>query len=283
MATADGAGPDFDLSRVEAVDLAHIEHPAAEGERAPPLIVAHGLFGSARNFNTLGRRLARHRRVILLDMRNHGASPWAATMDYPSMAADIARAVERLAGGRAVVMGHSMGGKAAMVLALARPELLAGLAVIDIAPVAYGHDHAGVVAALRGLDLGRVRRRSEADPLLAPRIPEAELRAFLLQNLVLGEAGAAWRINLDAIAANMPHLVGFPEPPAGAHYGGPALFLHGTASPYVTPAMYPRIRALFPAAEIETIEGAGHWLHAERPAEFLAHVEGWLERHAAGD
>ncbi len=266
------------MSDVSPLDLAVIEHPAREGEREPPLVIAHGLFGSGRNFNTLGRRLATTRRVLLLDMRNHGASPWSDEMGYEAMAADLARAIERHADGRAVVMGHSMGGKAAMVLALTRPERVAGLIVVDIAPVAYDHSHADFVEAMRNLDLTRIHRRSEAEPMLAARVPEKDLRAFLLQNLVIAEGRASWRLNLAAIAASMDRLTGFPELPPGARYEGPTLFLHGTASPYVTPAMASRIRALFPLAEIEAIEGAGHWLHAERPQEFLARVENWLAR-----
>jgi esterase len=258
------------------IRLAHIEHDAQGPETGPPLLVAHGLFGSARNFNTLGRRWAASRSVVLVDMRNHGASPWADDMDYAAQAGDLADAVERLAGGRALVLGHSMGGKAAMALALTRPDLVAGLIVADIAPVAYTHTHLPYVRAMRAVDLGRVRRRSDADPMLADAVPEPSLRAFLLQNLLVEEGAARWRLNLEAIEREMPRLTGWPADWPHLRHGGPALFLHGGESDYVPAASRKTIGALFPAAEFEAIEGAGHWLHAEKPAEFAAAVERWL-------
>ncbi|MHA1530127.1 MAG: alpha/beta fold hydrolase [Alphaproteobacteria bacterium] len=258
------------------VTLTHIEHSAADGERHPPLLIAHGLFGSARNFNTLGRRLATTRRVVMVDMRNHGASPWDPDNSYPAMAGDLAEAVERLCGGRAVVLGHSMGGKAAMILALTRPDLLAGLIVADIAPVAYGHTHLGYLKAMQSADLARVTRRAQADPMLAEAVPPPMLRAFLLQNLVVEDGRASWRLNLSALEANMAPLLDFPAGLPEAAYHGPAYFLHGSVSPYVAPESHPRIRVLFPGAEIEALPGAGHWLHAEQPEAFLGKVEGWL-------
>ena len=260
-----------------AVELAHLEH-GAEREVAPPLLIAHGLFGSARNFHTLGRRLARGRRVLMVDMRNHGQSPWAERNDYEAMAEDLADAIERLTEGRAAVLGHSMGGKAAMTLAGTYPELVEALIVADIAPVAHEHTHLGYVRAMKAVDLDRVRRRSDADPMLAEAIPEAPLRAFILQNLVIEDGRARWRINLDALEANMDALLDFPDDLPEPAYRGPAYFLHGSKSPYVPPETHPRIRALFPEAEIEALEGAGHWLHAEKPDAFVERVGGWLER-----
>lgn len=261
-----------------AVQLAHLEHPAAEGEREPPLVIAHGLFGSGRNFQTLGKRLATTRRVILLDLRNHGQSPWHEVHTYPAMAEDLAEAIERLAGAKAVLLGHSMGGKAAMTLAATYPELLHALIVADIAPVAYAHTHLGYLRAMKAIDLERVSRRSDADPMLAAAIPEAPLRAFLLQNLVVEDGRARWRVNLDALEANMEALVGFPEGLPEPAFRDPAYFLHGGASPYVQPETHPRIRALFPAAEIEALPGAGHFLHAEQPEAFRERIERWLGR-----
>jgi pimeloyl-ACP methyl ester carboxylesterase len=259
------------------VTLSHLEHPASEGEHEPPLLIAHGLFGSARNFNTLGRRLATTRRVVMVDMRNHGQSPWDPDNTYPAMADDLAEAIERLCGGRAVVLGHSMGGKAAMTLALSNPALLAGLIVADIAPVAYSHTHLGYLKAMQSVDLARVTRRSDADPMLAEAVPPPMLRSFLLQNLVIEDGSASWRLNLAALEANMPPLLDFPAGLPEAAYHGPAYFLHGSVSPYVAPETHPRIRALFPGAEIEALPRAGHWLHAEQPAAFLGKVEGWLK------
>jgi esterase len=258
------------------VRLAHLEHAAQGAETAPPLVVAHGLFGSGRNFNTLGRRWAADRRVVLLDMRNHGASPWTDDMGYAEQAADLAEAVDRLAGGRAVVLGHSMGGKAAMALALTRPDRVSGLVIADIAPTAYAHTHLPYVQAMLEVDLGAVRRRSDADPLLAGGVPDPGLRAFLLQNLLVEDGTARWRLNLPVIEREMPVLTGWPERWPEPRYDGPTLFLHGAASDYVRPESRERITDLFPAAEFEAIEGAGHWLHAEKPAEFADAVARWL-------
>jgi pimeloyl-ACP methyl ester carboxylesterase len=264
------------------VILSHLEHPAAHGESAPPLLIAHGLFGSARNFNTLGKRLATTRRVVMVDMRNHGLSPWDDDNSYPAMAADLADAVARLCGGEAVVLGHSMGGKAAMTLALSRAEMLAGLIVADIAPVPHSHSHLHFIKAMQAVDLSKIGRRAEADPMLAEAVAEPMLRSFLLQNLTVEDGRAEWRINLAALEANMAALLDFPSGLPGPAFDGPAYFLHGGASPYVPPETHPRIRALFPAAEIEALPGAGHWLHAEQPEAFLGKVESWLRSIGTG-
>lgn len=260
------------------VTLSHLEHAPAGPETAAPLLIAHGLFGSARNFNTLGRRLAAGRRVILVDMRNHGASPWDEAMDYPAMAGDLGDAIERLAGGRAAVLGHSMGGKAAMALALTRPELVEALAVADIAPLGYAHTHLPYVQAMRGMDLSQVTRRAQADPALAGAVPDPMLRSFLLQNLLIEDGRARWRFNLEAMEREMPRLTGWPGRWPRARFDGPVLFLRGARSDYVPPAARPVIEALFPRAEIRTVEDAGHWLHAEQPEAFATAIENWLAR-----
>ena len=257
------------------VELTHLDYPAGDGAEGPPLLIAHGLFGSARNFHTIAKRLAAGRRVISVDMRNHGDAPWGEA-SYAEMADDLADAVERLANGRASVLGHSMGGKAAMGLALGRPELVAALIVADIAPVAYGHSHLDYVRAMKAVDLGSIRRRSDADPALAEAVPEKPLRQFLLQSLVVEDGGARWRINLDALEDGMDRLTGWPGNWPHSSYDGPALFLHGGASDYVPPDSHPRIRALFPEADIQAIEGTGHFLHAERPHAFAEAVDRWL-------
>ncbi|RMF36158.1 MAG: alpha/beta fold hydrolase [Alphaproteobacteria bacterium] len=251
--------------------LARQEFGAGDG---PPLVIAHGLFGSARNWRAIARALGRHRRVVALDMRNHGASFHAPGQSYAEMAGDLARVIAAK-GGRADLMGHSMGGKAAMVLALTRPELVRRLIVADIAPVAYNHSHIDQIEAMRGLDLRGITRRSEADARLAAVVPDAAVRAFLLQSLDLGEGGPRWTLNLDALARAMPELVGWPEIPG--RFDGPALFLRGADSDYVRREHEAVIRALFPAATIETLPGAGHWLHAEKSREFIAAVERFLD------
>ncbi|MEM0991084.1 MAG: alpha/beta fold hydrolase [Pseudomonadota bacterium] len=256
------------------VQLAHLEHAADGPEAAPPLLIAHGLFGSARNFNSLGRKLNAGRRVIMVDMPNHGDSPWTDTASYPAMADALADAIERLCDGRAVVLGHSMGGKTTMALALARPDLLAGIIVADIAPVAYSHSHLDLIQGMRAIDLSQVTRRSEVEPMLAQITDDAGLRAFLLTNLVIEGGQARWRLNLATLGEGVDDLIGWPDLPGS--FGGPALFLYGGNSTYMTGAHADACRALCPGAQFQEIPNAGHWLHAEQPAAFLAAVNGWL-------
>ena len=239
-----------------------------------PLLIAHGLFGSARNWGVIAKRLSDARPVVAVDMRNHGDSPWSDRHDYPAMADDLAEVIAAL-GGRADVLGHSMGGKAAMQLALTRPERVARLVVADIAPVAYGHTQMHLIEAMRGLDLTGVTRRGEADALLAESVAEPGVRAFLLQSLDLKSDPPRWRLNLDALGAEMARILGWPDTPG--RFEGPTLFLSGAASDYVRPEHRDTIRALFPAARFAKIPGAGHWLHAEKPREFEAAVAAFLD------
>lgn len=248
---------------------------AASGE-GPPLAILHGLFGSARNWSSLAQRLAARRRVVALDLRNHGASPWADGMEYAEMACDVRHTMAALGHRRFALLGHSMGGKVAMVAALRRPDIAERLVVADVAPVAYRPRHLPPVRAMRNLDLAGVTRRGDADARLAPSVPDAAERAFLLQNLVFGDGPPRWRLNLAAIEREMPALVGFPELPAGTTYDGPALFVAGGRSDYLRPEHEPAVRRLFPNARIAVIPGAGHWLHAERPRAFLDIVEPFL-------
>jgi len=240
----------------------------AYGEGAP-LAILHGLFGSGRNWTAIAKKLAESRRVLAVDLRNHGASPWDPSMDYATMAADVLALIGRQRLDRPVVLGHSMGGKTAMAAALAAPDAIGALIVADIAPVPYRHGNAAYVDAMRRLDLSKIARRGDADEALRDAVPEPGVRGFLLQNLVFGDGGPRWQLNLEIIAASMERLIGFPFTPGEARYGGPTLFIAGGASDYVGPGHRDAIRAFFPAARIETIDGAGHWLHAEKPKEFI--------------
>ena len=241
-----------------------------QGGDRPPLLIAHGLFGSARNWGVIARRLAQDGPVVTVDMRNHGDSPWSDIHDYPAMAEDLAEAIEA----RSDVLGHSMGGKAAMVLALTRPDKVDRLVVADIAPVTYGHTQAHLVAAMAGVDLAPLASRVEADAALSATVEDPGVRAFLLQSLDLREK--RWRLNLDALGAEMAKILSFPDIPG--RFEGPALFLSGGTSSYVLPEHRERIRTLFPAARFAKIPGAGHWLHAEKPREFEAAVRAFLAR-----
>ncbi len=255
--------------------MLHIDrHPAASPSGAPPLLIAHGLFGSARNWGVIARRLADTRDTLAVDMRNHGTSPRFPTQSYPEMAADLAEviAAEQTGSGGAPmdVLGHSMGGKAAMVLALTRPELVRRLVVADIAPVVYTHDQTRNVAAMRAMDLtpppsGHFTR-AEADSRLARTVEDPGLRAFFLQSLDLRGHPPHWRLNLDVLEAEMPKIVGWPG--TQGRFDGPALFLTGALSGYVQPEHRPVIRALFPNARFAKIPEAAHWLHADKPRAF---------------
>ena len=248
---------------------------AQTSDPGPPLVMAHGLLGQGRNFGTLARGFAEHRDVYTVDMRNHGDSPWDDTMDYPSMAGDLAAFIEAQTDGQALVFGHSMGGKAAMRLALDAPERVAALIVADIAPVAYTHSHLDQIDALRGLDLGAIAKRSEADAALRGPVPDATMRAFLLQNLRISGDGITRRSNLDVLAGAMETLVGWADTGV-RQYDGPVLFIAGGASSYVSDEHEQAIRALFPRIAVETVAGAGHWIHAEKPQEVLALAERFL-------
>ena len=249
---------------------------ATEYGAGPPLAILHGLFGSGRNWNSIAKRLGACYRVVAFDLRNHGASPWAATMTYAEMAGDVRVSLATLGCRRAALLGHSMGGKVAMLAALRDPETVERLVVVDIAPVVYPPHHLGMVRAMRGLDLAGIGRRGEADARLAKAVPDPAERAFLLQNLVLNGSAARWRINLDAIEREMPALVGFPPIPPGTSYDGPALFVGGGGSDYLRPEHEAEIRRLFPRARIARVAEAGHWLHAEQPRAFLDLVEPFL-------
>lgn len=240
----------------------------------PPVLLAHGLFGSGRNLGGLARRLGETRRVIAVDMRNHGDSFHDTDHSYPALAGDLAEVIEAY-GGQADVLGHSMGGKAAMMLALTRPELVRRLVVMDIAPFAYGHNQVGHIDAMEATELAGLRLRSEADARLAEHVVDAGVRAFLLQSLDLKADPPRWKFNLVALRDQMPLLVGWPEAPRGT-FAGPALFLTGETSDYCQAPQREAIHAHFPQAEIRMISGAGHWLHADRPAEVAEAVADFL-------
>jgi pimeloyl-ACP methyl ester carboxylesterase len=249
---------------------------ASEYGAGPPLAILHGLFGSGRNWASIAKRLAAHYRVIALDLRNHGASPWAETMNYAETTEDVRASLAALGHRRFALLGHSMGGKVAMVAALHHPEVVERLVVADIAPVTYQPRHLRTVRAMRGLDLAAVRRRADADARLREAVPDTAERAFLLQNLIFEGGAARWRANLEAIESEMPALVGFPAIPSGMNYAGPSLFIAGGQSDYLRSEDEPEIRLLFPRARIACISEAGHWVHAEQPQAFLELVEAFL-------
>ena len=246
-----------------------------EAGQGAPLVLLHGLFGSARNWGAVQKALAAEYRVVALDLRNHGASPQAPGMAYAAQAEDVAETLAALGFERAAVLGHSMGGKVAMMLALTMPDLVERLIVADIAPRPYPPALRAVVAALQAVPLHPGLTRQEADQALRTAVPEAPIRSFLLQNLRFETAPPSWRIGLREIAAAMPEIEDF-APPPGARFEGPALAMAGALSPYIRAEDHAAFRALFPRIGFASIPRAGHWLHAENPESFLAALKEFL-------
>jgi pimeloyl-ACP methyl ester carboxylesterase len=229
----------------------------------PDLLIVHGLYGSARNWSVISKRMSDSRRVIAVDQRNHGDSPWFDTHSYLDMAQDLAQVVE-YNGAPMDIVGHSMGGKAAMILALTRPDLVKRLLVADIAPVAYGHDQSQYIQAMQSIDLTHMEKRSEVAQALSKHVTDPALQSFFTQSLDLGNK--RWKLNLDILQRDMHHVLGFPE--VTGSFDKPTLFLSGANSQYVLPDHRPKIKALFPNAVFAKIPDAGHWLHAEQPRAF---------------
>jgi pimeloyl-ACP methyl ester carboxylesterase len=239
-----------------------------------PLIILHGFFASSRNWRQVAQRLAARFHVYVPDIRNHGASPHHPLMDYPSMSADLLRFIEERNLEKANLLGHSMGGKIAMWLALTNPNRVDKLIVADIAPVSYKHSFDNTVSALKALPLAELSNRKQAETLLAPRIPELSYRQFLLQNLILKDGKYCWRIDLDIFQRTALNIAAFPNADHIAPFTGKALFIAGGDSDFVKQE---DINSLFPDAALATIAGAGHWLHVQQPDVFTTLVENFLD------
>ncbi len=252
-----------------------IELHARVSGSGPPVLLLHGLFGSLENLGVVARHLALHHEVHALDLRNHGRSPHAEPMTYEVMAGDVLHYMNRRGLASASLLGHSMGGKVAMTLALRQSERVEHLVVADIAPVSYNAHHDAIFAGLTGLNLDVLQSRQEADTHLEHFVPEPAVRSFLLKNLVKSGADRFhWRLNLHAITRHYHAIL------QGQHaehpYTGPVLFLKGGLSDYIRPAYQAHTLALFPAAQLRIIPATGHWLHAEKPLLFSRLVQRFL-------
>jgi esterase len=250
-----------------------ILHAVQAGE-GPPVVLLHGLFGSARNLGAVQRALSSRYRVIAMDLRNHGASPHAAGMDYATQAADVRETMKAVGVPAAAVVGHSMGGKTAMRLALDTPGVVSALAVADIAPVSYAPHFRDYAEAMQQVPGGA--SRVAADTALAGVIEDPGVRGFLLQNLRPGHT-PVWRIGLDHIAEALPDIEGW-EAPEGSRYGGPVLIVAGDRSDYVQAEHRGAIRELFPRARFVKVRNAGHWLHADNLPGFVSVLDAFLSR-----
>jgi len=241
----------------------------------PPLIILHGLFGSLENWHSISQQLAADFQVLAVDQRNHGRSPHAAEMTYQLMADDLKEFVASQQLGAVNLLGHSMGGKTAMLFALTYPASVQKLIVVDIAPRAYSAHHREILSALSSLDLNSFKSRAEMESQLAPSIPDLAVRRFLLKNVKRDEAGAFyWQMNLPAIEANYARLS--EALPTQRSFEKPTLFIRGERSNYIRAQDLPAIEKLFPRVKHCKIAGAAHWVHAEAPEPFLRTVREFL-------
>jgi len=256
-------------------------HTSVVGDGPVPVVFLHGLFGQGKNFTQVAKAIGDLATSTLVDMPNHGRSGWTQEHTYPGQAAHVAALLQSLGSGPVCLVGHSMGGKVAMRVALEHPELVERLMVVDISPaVGLGTDFRPYIRAMQGLDLTTLPGRREADAALRPAIPDDVVRGFLMQNLrhdpgADGSRRWHWQMNLDVLGRELEH--GIADWPAiEASYPGPVLWVAGEHSHYVTPEAAPTMRELFPKYVQVTIKGAGHWVHSEQPAAFVSTLRHFL-------
>ncbi|MDE0841897.1 MAG: alpha/beta fold hydrolase [Cellvibrionales bacterium] len=231
------------------------------------VVLMHGMFGSQGNLGTVARALSENFNTLSLDLRNHGGSPHDPMMSLETMAEDLIETLDSLAIDRVALLGHSLGGKVAMQAALTYPERIAKLVVADIAPVSYTQSHNPILDALRVLDESVIRGRKQADDILARYEGDAGVRGFLLQNLLRVDGGE-YRLRLNVAAISTHYFHGLMAAPEGQPYKQPVLFIKGQMSAYIQDKHRENMRRMFPASTVEVIDGAGHWLHSEKPSEF---------------
>ena len=246
-------------------------HTTSIGESGSPIVFLHGLFGQGRNWTQIGKALADTHRIVLVDLPHHGRSAWADSFDFVEIADQVAGALS--ADDPVALVGHSLGGKVAMILALRHPELVERLCVVDVAPVAYDHmeEFAGYIEAMQSLDLDSLAQRGDADTALEEAVPTASVRAFLLQNLRREGDGWRWQMNLDVLGSDLKSISSWPEDELTGltPYDGQVLWVGGENSDYVREAHAATMDRWFPRNRRVTIKGAGHWVHSEQPEVFV--------------
>jgi len=250
-------------------------HYNIQGE-GQAVIILHGLFGSMRNWRSIAKQLAENYKVISVDLRNHGQSEHADSMTYYDMAGDIYELIKTLELDDVAIIGHSMGGKVAMVTALQYEHIIKKLIVIDIAPVSYAHAYEKLFLAMGNLPLNKIKNRDEAEQLLDADINDRWLTQFLLQNLKRDGKGFKWQLNLLAIRLNIDHISKFPEIDDNEQFDLPTLFLGGAESDFIREEYYETVYGYFPQAQIRMIEKAGHMLHIEQPSIVLKSIKAFL-------
>ncbi|XP_008330767.1 sn-1-specific diacylglycerol lipase ABHD11 isoform X1 [Cynoglossus semilaevis] len=248
-----------------------------------PLVFLHGLFGSKSNFHSIAKSLVQRtgRKVLTVDARNHGTSPHSTAMSYEAMAGDLKLLLTQLRIEKCVLIGHSMGGKTAMTTALTQPALVERLVVVDISPAqtTTRTNFRRYIQAMQEMkissDIPRSTARRMAEDQLRNLVKERSVRQFLLTNLVEQNGHYAWRVNLEAISAHLENIMTFPQ--FDTVYEGPTLFLGGASSPYISSDDFPEIQRLFPCADIQYIPDASHWIHADKPLDFISSIISFLQ------
>jgi len=242
-----------------------------------PVIILHGLLGSLDNWQTIAKKLAEKYQVYIIDQRNHGRSPHTDEFSYELLSNDLLEFFEQHQIKKAHVIGHSMGGKAAMTFALLHPDRIDKLVVVDIAPSAYGDQHSNVFNAMNTADVQHANTRQEVETVLRQKLENDETTVqFLLKSLSRDKEGKhfEWKFNVDSLVRNYPNIM---EPVYSAHpFTGDTLFIKGEISNYINVSNYPDINELFPHHQISEIKDAGHWVHADKPGEFVAEVMKFL-------
>ncbi len=245
-------------------------------DKTQTVILLHGLFGQSDNLSTLAKELANDFYIIVPDLINHGRSLHRSSMSYPLMAADIIQLMDELGITCANVVGHSMGGKVAMQMAVSYQKRVSGLVVADIAPAKYPATHNGVFRVMEKVKNEKIERRSQADAILSEEVPELGLRQFFLKSLKRSEDGLwEWCYGLDEISKAYPSICDAPD--LHASYNQPCLFIKGSESDYINDGHKSLIQRFFPEANLKIIQNAGHWLHVEKPLAFNRLVRGFLE------
>jgi pimeloyl-ACP methyl ester carboxylesterase len=254
-------------------------HTTSYGESGSRVVFCHGLFGQGRNWTQIAKALSDRHRVLLVDLPHHGRSPWSASFDHLDVADQVAGLFS--ADDPVALVGHSLGGKVAMLAALRHPELVERLCVVDVSPVAYQHhdEFRGYIAGMQGLDLSRLQRRADADAGLTEAVPNPTVRSFLLQNLRHSGGEWSWQVNLDVIDRDLPVIGGWPgDRLTGlSPYDGRVLWVAGETSDYVTDEHAVEMDRWFPRNRRVTVKGAGHWVHSERPAVFTEVLRRFLD------
>lgn len=251
----------------------------AFGDEGQLFVIAHGLLGSSRNWQAHGKALGRDHRVLTVDMRNHGQSPWVDAMNYGAMAEDLRQVIEGNSTEPALLMGHSMGGKAAMACALQYPDLVKKLIVVDIAPVTYAHNFNDYIDAMLAIEFAQTPRRADLDNALKTTIDNPAIRAFLIQNADLNAAdGPRWRPNLERLRETMDALTDWPADLNAKRYEGPAMFIRGALSDYIDDDGIDLIARKFPNAKHVAIPGATHWVHADSPKPFYEALSSFVSQ-----